>query len=196
MFARQVHGRAVLRVDPSSRPPEEWGEGDALITDRRGVGLAAQTADCTPVLLVDPERPAVAAVHAGWRGAVQNVVGETIASLTSAYGSRPEDLLAAIGPSISKVHYRVGPEVLEAFRGVFGALDDGLIGGEDSEGGATLDVAEALRRQLVGAGVRPDRVERLACCTFADRRFFSSRRARRPAFGAQAGIVGLLDTRS
>jgi YfiH family protein len=171
------------------------GECDALLTDRPGIGLVAQAADCAPVLIVDPDRPAVAALHSGWRGAVADVAGAAVAALSARYGSVPGRLLVAIGPSISRANYRVGPEVLEAFREAFGELDDRLVGPIDPEGGATLDVAEAVRRRLVAAGVRPANIERLPYCTYADDRFFSSRRARSSTFGGQGGIIGISPSR-
>ena len=196
VFANQVHGDGVIRVD--HRPRERWaaGEGDALITDRPGLALCAQTADCVPVLLFDPHRPAVAAVHAGWRGAVAEIVPKTLLAMAGAYGADPKTIHAAIGPSISKRNYRVGPEVLAEFESLFGALDEGLAGPRDAEGGATLDVAEACRRQLERAGVAF--ITRLDHCTFEESdRFFSCRRAARDGhpgeFGGQVGVIALTD---
>jgi YfiH family protein len=192
VFARQVHGHTVLRVDAAPRRVVVVGEADGLVTDRPGVGLVAQAADCAPVLLFDPDRPAVAAVHAGWRGAAQNIVGEAVATLGAEFGSRSERLRAAIGPAISAARYRVGSEVLEVFRGVLGELDPGIVGPPDPEGGATLDVAGVLRRQLTAAGVAETHIERVPGCTYDDPRFFSSRKAGGARFGGQGGVIGLL----
>ncbi|MFC4726202.1 peptidoglycan editing factor PgeF [Glycocaulis abyssi] len=195
VFANQVHGDTVLKADG---PPEGWsvGEGDALITSQSGFALCTQVADCVPVLLHDPVNHAVGAIHSGWRSTVKNITARTIAAMGAAYGSRSEDLRAAIGPAISKANYRVGPEVLDAFRGLFGALDERLAGAMDAEGGAGLDVAEAVHRQLLSAGVAQDHISRIRACTFADEeRFFSSRRAARDGhagqFGGQCGIIAL-----
>jgi hypothetical protein len=195
VFADQVHGDGVIQVDAA--PEARWsaGEGDALITDRPGLGLCAQTADCTPVLLFDPDRPAVGAVHAGWRGAVRGVVPAAIEAMAKAYGSRPERMQAAIGPSISRANYRVGPEVLDQFEAEFGGLE-GLAGPRDAEGGAGLDVAQACRRQLAAAGVPAARISLVVGCTYADaERFFSSRRAAAQGhpgrFGGQCGVIAL-----
>ncbi len=196
VFANQTHGDAVIRVD--HRPHERWaaGDGDALITDRPGMALCAQTADCVPVLLFDPHRPAVAAVHAGWRGAVAEIVPKTLLAMAGAYGTDPKTVHAAIGPSISKRNYRVGPEVLAEFEGLFGELDEALAGPRDDANGATLDVGEACRRQLERAGVAF--ITRLDHCTFEEAdRFFSCRRAAREghpgAFGGQVGVIALSD---
>jgi YfiH family protein len=194
VFANQVHGDAVLRVDEAPQGRWSAGEGDALMTDKPGLALCAQTADCTPVLLFDPEHPAIAAIHAGWRGAVAEIIPKALLAMAAAYGTDPANVQAAIGPAISKENYRVGPEVLEQFEALFGDHDTGLIGPRDAQGGAGLDVAEACRRQLEQAGVAS--ITRLARCTFAEPdSFFSSRRAGRDghagAFGGLAGIIAL-----
>jgi polyphenol oxidase len=115
VFATQVHGRAVVRVDQPPKGDQPAGEADALITDRPGIGLVCQTADCTPVLLFDPKRRAIAAIHSGWRGTVQNIIQATLEALVAHYGCDPGDMIAAIGPSISADNYRVGPEVVAEF---------------------------------------------------------------------------------
>ncbi|MCC5995233.1 MAG: peptidoglycan editing factor PgeF [Oceanicaulis sp.] len=196
VFLNQVHGAAVHRVE--RKPDGAWsaGEGDALITSTPGLALCAQTADCTPVLLHDREHRAIAAIHAGWRGVIARVIPAALAAMTAAYGTRPGAVRAAIGPAVSKSNYRVGPEVLAQYEAEFGALDDGLAGPRDAEGGAGLDVAEACARQLLSAGVAQQAIARLPLCTFADEaRFFSCRRAARDghprAFGGQCGIIAL-----
>ncbi|XBQ17663.1 MAG: peptidoglycan editing factor PgeF [Oceanicaulis sp.] len=196
VFANQVHGTNVLKVD--AKPEGRWsaGEGDALMTNVPGLALCAQTADCVPILLHDPANRAVAAVHSGWRGTVKGVLAATLNEMEIAYGTRPEQVQAVIGPAICKENYRVGPEVLEKFEVHFGGLDDALAGPRDEEGGAGLDVAEACRRQLMMAGVHEDFIVRLNHCTFADReRFFSCRRAAKDghpgAFGGQCGVIAL-----
>lgn len=194
VFANQVHSDIVLKVD--ALPTTGWsaGEGDALMTDRPGLALCAQTADCTPVLLFDPHRPAVAAIHAGWRGAAAEILKRTLDAMVKAYGTDPRSVRALIGPAISKTNYRVGPEVLARFEALFGELDDQLITERDAEGGAGLDVAEACRRQLEDAGLSD--ITRIERCTFAEEGvFFSSRRAARDGhpgqFGGQVGVIAL-----
>ncbi len=194
-FAIQVHGRAVVRVDEAPKGDQAAGEADAMITDRPGIGLVCQTADCTPILLFDPKRRAVAAIHSGWRSTVLGIVTETIAAMVHEYGTDPADLIAAIGPSISAAHYRVGPEVVTQFEA---ALADtaGILSPRGEEGGARLDVGEACRRQLIAAGIPPARIERSPLCTYAEEpRLFSARRSHHRGlsgvFGGQAGIIGL-----
>lgn len=195
-FATQVHGRAVVRLDGPPKGEAPVGEADAIITDRPGIGLVAQTADCTPVLLFDPVKGAIGAVHSGWRGTVQNVVGAAIEAMGDAYGSRPGDLLAAIGPSVSQANYRVGGEVLDQFEQAFGPLEGLFIAERDAEGGGHLDVALGAERQLLEAGVPAAQIDRSPLCTYADEaRFFSARRAHHRGesgvFGGQGGVIGL-----
>ena len=109
---RQVHGDAVVRLDgpPAARP-----EGDALMTDVPGLLLVVRTADCLPVLVVDPERGAVAAVHCGWRGTQKRILEKAVRAMGEAYGSKPADMTAALGPCIGAACYEVGAEVREGF---------------------------------------------------------------------------------
>lgn len=93
--------------------------GDALITDQPGLLLAVQVADCLPVLLVDPEKRVVAAVHAGWRGTVKRIAEKTVGEMRARFGCRPRDLRAAIGPGIHRCCYEVGRELVERFESQF-----------------------------------------------------------------------------
>ncbi len=189
VLARQVHGNRVIRID---RAPTDGvaGEGDAMITSVPGIGLAAQTADCVPLLLFDPVERTIAAVHSGWRGTVREIARQAIDALHVAYGSKPANLRAAIGPAISQPNYRVGPEVLEAFEDLFGSLD-GIAGPRDKKGGAHLDNTAAVLRQVREAGLPAENIWVSDACTFADETLFSCRRAKGGPFGGQAGVIGL-----
>jgi hypothetical protein len=109
---RQVHGDAVVRLDG---PPAAKPEGDALMTGVPGLLLVVRTADCLPVLLVDAERGAVAAVHCGWRGTQKRILEKAVLAMGEAYGSKPADMTAALGPCIGAACYEVGAEVREAY---------------------------------------------------------------------------------
>ena len=109
---RQVHSDVVHAV--ADAPPEALC-GDALVTRTPGLLLGVRTADCVPILLVDAKRRAVAAVHAGWRGTLQRIVVKAAGQMRMSFGTRPADLLAAIGPCIGRCCYEVGPEVAQAF---------------------------------------------------------------------------------
>ncbi len=112
VIMRQLHSDIIHRLD---RAPTVKLEGDALMTDVPGILPVIRTADCLPVLLADPKRRAVAAVHAGWRGTQKRILEKTIRAMSEASGTAPGDLLAALGPCIGPACYEVGPEVREAF---------------------------------------------------------------------------------
>ncbi len=137
------------------------GEGDALISMQSGLWLEIRTADCVPVLLADPARRVVAAVHAGWRGTAARIAGEVIARLV-ADGSRREDLLAAIGPAIGACCFEVGEEVAAHFPSERIERDPRPF----------VDLIAANRRQLVEAGLV--QIDSLAACTHCDESMFHS----------------------
>lgn len=113
---RQVHSD-VLHVirEPLSGAPN----GDALATQAKGLLLGIQTADCIPILLVDPRHRAVAAVHAGWRGTVARIAAKTVGRMAMEFGTQPKDVLAALGPGIGRCCYEVGPDVVKEFAAQF-----------------------------------------------------------------------------
>ncbi len=172
MYASQVHG---ARVRIAGRD-EVGAEGDAVVTDDPTWCLAVSAADCLPVLLFDRRTGAVGAAHAGWRGAVAGVVGATLDVLASAYGSRPDDVEAWLGPAIQGRCYQVGPEVVEAVRsgggGAHVAWPD-----PDVAGRWRLDLPAFVRDQLLAAGVAANAVSASSTCTHcAADRCFSHRR--------------------
>lgn len=155
---KQIHSAIVT---PATVPGPS-GEGDALLSAQPGLWLEIRTADCVPILLADPERRVVAAVHAGWRGTVARVAEATVARMTTNFGCRPESLHASIGPSIARCCFVVGGEVAEHFP-------------EDTP--PTVDLERANARQLEQAGLLSAHIERLGLCTVCDAaRFHSFRR--------------------
>jgi YfiH family protein len=112
VIMRQLHSDVIHRLDaPTDKPLE----GDALMTNVLGLLLVVRTADCLPVLLVDEENSAVAAVHCGWRGTGKRILEKAVVAMGAAYGSKPTAMLAALGPCIGPACYEVGPEVREGF---------------------------------------------------------------------------------
>lgn len=109
---RQLHSATVHRLDA---PPPKKLDGDALMTNVPGLLLVVRTADCLPVLLVDEANRAVAAVHCGWRGTEKRILEKAVRAMGEAYGSKPADTMAALGPCAGAACYEVGPEVREAF---------------------------------------------------------------------------------
>ncbi|MBU8900469.1 peptidoglycan editing factor PgeF [Corallococcus sp. H22C18031201] len=170
----QVHGDRVLEArgrpdDGGLRPV--LGEADALWTEEEGGWVAVGTADCVPVLLVDPDGRRVAAVHSGWRGTDADISARVVEVLV-ARGARPDRLLAAVGPCIQRCCYEVSPELAERFTRRFGP--------DVVTPHAThphLDLPFAVRRTLLTAGLLSAHVDVLQACTACDAaRFFSHRR--------------------
>ena len=129
------------------------GEGDALVTAEPGLWVAVKTADCIPVLIVDPDKRVVAAVHAGWRGTAGNIVRTTIDTMVSEFHTNPAGLWAAIGPGIRKCCYEVSGEVAAQFAPW---LRECRSGGDGPVGGTSrtmLDLTQVNRLQLIDAGV-------------------------------------------
>jgi hypothetical protein len=164
----QVHGREVVQAGDG-----EPREADALWTEEAGAAVSVKTADCVPILLVDPEGRRVAAVHSGWRGTELEVAAAAVEAL-SARGSSPHKLLAAIGPCIRLCCYEVSDALAQQFAGRFGPE---VVA---SDGGAPhLDLQRAVRATLVRAGLRVDRIDVLERCTACEPEdFFSHRRDR------------------
>jgi polyphenol oxidase len=172
----QVHGDRVVQAredaaPPAVTPPPTEGEADALWTERPGHWVGVSTADCVPILLVDPDGQRVAAVHSGWRGTEAHIVARTVEALV-ARGARASRLLAAVGPCIQACCYEVSAELGERFRAGFG---ERVVVREP--GRVRLDLARAVRQSLEGAGLLPAHVDVLPDCTACDAgRFFSHRR--------------------
>ena len=165
-LARQVHGVQVLECDAGSG---ELGEGDAVVTRQRGIGVGVVTADCVPVLILAGD--GVAAVHAGWRGIVAGVIPKALERLD-------EPVAAWVGPSIHACCYEVGPDVTSAFEEQALPIADPW----------HVDPAAAACAQLRRAGI--DRIAASSLCTSCDTRFFSHRRDR--LTGRQGGFIALL----
>lgn len=144
---KQVHSTQVAVADRAG----VLGEGDALITGTVGIFVTIKTADCIPVLLVDPVNKVVAAVHAGWRGTAGNIVRSTIDTMVSEFHTDPQTLWAAIGPGIRRCCYEVSGDVA-------GQFAQWLPEHAAAVDGTMLDLTEVNRRQLTGTGLAPEHV--------------------------------------
>lgn len=151
-------------------------EIDALITRQPGYCLCVSTADCVPVLVYDQEHDAVAAIHAGWRGTVESIVRDTLLRMKMEFGTKGDEVIACIGPSISFASFEVGEEVYEAFQK--NGFDMSRISMKKKETGKFhIDLWEANRMQMLNFGVPSDRIEIADICTFIHHeKFFSARR--------------------
>ena len=149
--------------------------GDALIAERRGILLVIRTADCLPVLLSDPRRGVVAAVHCGWRGTAAEILPKVVRSLQAEFASLPSDLTAALGPCIAPACYEVGEEVRSAFAEK-GYPENVLRPLRDAPGKYLFDLRAANRFQLCEAGLEEARIFSISCCTHCEKNLYSYRR--------------------
>lgn len=206
----QIHSPIIHRVGSASDPHPTAGDG--LITNVPGVLIAVKTADCMPVIAVDPVRRVVGAFHAGWRGTAQRMVEKGIGEMRRQFGSDPSDILVAIGPGIGVCCYQVGDEVLEQFRSQFAYADELVEEVFDSHSLHTkypllflnqrapghgelpkvphLDLVKANTRQAIDAGVPEKNIEALNLCTSCRTDIFFSHR-KEHVTGRMMAAVGI-----
>ena len=152
----------------TGRPAEnELASTDALITHKKGLCLCVLTADCVPVLLCDPQKKVIAAVHAGWRGTASRIVSRTLELMIRVFGSKPENILAGIGPAISQMNYEVGVEVVNRFEFLFSDCPE--IFWKNTQTGKThIDLQAANRVLLQRGGLSEEHIQISQICTFAN----------------------------
>jgi YfiH family protein len=181
----QVHGNAIAAAhrDASEAPP-----ADGLTSDDGSLLLAVRVADCVPLLLADRRSGAVAAVHAGWRGAAAGIPREALRAMTGLYGTTAETVVAALGPSIGACHYEVGPDVEAAFRHARwpGWMVDGWF---TRHSRLRLDVAAAVVDQLRQAGMTADSIHVSGLCTACHPDWFYSYRRDGAGTGRLVGFI-------
>lgn len=178
---KQIHSAEV--IDAAGFTGER-GRADALVSNARGRAVAVRTADCLPILLADVENLAVAAIHAGWRGTASRIVEAAVERMRQLYGTKPDQLWAAIGPGIGKCCFEVGPEVAREFSYWYAEL-------AVTETTHLLDLVDINHRQLNGAGVPLENISQSGLCTM-DRAdiLFSFRREREKA-GRMVAWIGI-----
>ena len=213
---RQIHSSLIRRV--SAKDVRENGmpavlKGDGMMTDEPGVLLGIQTADCIPILVADRKHRAVAAFHAGWRGTLARIVENGVGRMRLEFGSKPEDLIASIGPGIGQCCYAVGEEVrgqfesqfiyaAELFREVYDSdpvrekypmlfLTARAPGHSAIGPGTHLDLAEANRRQLLAAGLKKGAITLTGQCTGCHTDRFFSHRIERGFTGRMMSVIGV-----
>jgi YfiH family protein len=193
--AGQVHGAATAVVERDHRGVgARPGSGrialcDALLTRSDGPVLMTLHADCLPIILVDPESPAVACVHAGWRGTVADVAGSAVGTMAAEFGSDPARILAFLGPSICRRCYEVGDDVAAAWRSLAGVLAERAL---DVVGDRyRLDLKEANRQRLLLAGLDAALIDTSPVCTKCQGDDWFSHRGQGPETGRFGAIVAI-----
>lgn len=198
----QTHTTNIRAVHESDKgkgilTPRDYTDIDGLITNIPGIVLATFYADCVPLFFIDTKNRAIGLSHSGWRGTVGRMGARTIEAMQKEYGTRPEDVTAAIGPSICQNCYEVSEDVAEAFREAFkesgqdtGLIDRILI---SKEGGKyLLDLWEANRIVLTQAGVLPEKIQVTDICTCCNPEYLFSHRASHGKRGNLGAFLGLL----
>jgi YfiH family protein len=213
--SRQIHSDIIQVVGSAEVPHgEQAPQGDALITREPGALLVVQTADCIPILLADTKHRAVAAIHSGWRGTAQRIAEKTLGRMQMEFGTRPQDVIAALGPGIGGCCYEVGHEVVrefaakfpdarEWFEGPFDALENGdnnsnwlpwltmrPPGHAPTALRAQLDLIAANRAMLMAAGIAPDKIQSSGFCTSCSTDLFFSYR-REQTTGRLMAAIGI-----
>ncbi len=187
LMPHQVHLTEIMAIDEafiglSAEEQKARLEGvDALMTNMKGVCIGVSTADCIPVLLYDKVHHVSCAIHAGWRGTVKRIVEKAVKEMTAVYGSRPEDLLAQIGPGIHLESFEVGDEVYENFVGEGFTMDTISRRYPANDGSAKekwhIDLPACNRQQLVASGIPESLIAVSDVDTFQQHdTFFSARR--------------------
>jgi polyphenol oxidase len=189
-LVHQVHSNQVHIIEDNAG---EWNEteteADAIVTGKENIALAVKVADCMPVLIADPVKHVVAAVHSGWRGTIKRVLHETIDTMHRAFCCDPADLLVATGPGIRQCCFEVGPEVVTLFEKEFAGtgLTKPSLGTPEKY---YLDLYKALQIQLHDAGVTADNCYDLDMCTCCNTEPFFSYRAEGSASGRMMAVIG------
>lgn len=183
----QVHKTRIVRVTPDTTTVELM-DTDALVTNATAVCIGVMSADCVPILLYDRRNHAAGAVHSGWRGTVARILTHTLDFMQAEFGTRGEDVLACIGPSVSQASYEVGSEVVEAVREAFGTDSEALMIAQP-DGKAKLDLWKANTLQLKAFGVPASQIEVADLCTVIhNNAFFSARKGDTGRFAAGIAI--------
>jgi hypothetical protein len=210
---RQFHSNLVVRVTAADAVRERPWRADGAITGDPGVLLAVQTADCIPVLVADRKRRVVGAFHAGWRGTVKRIAETGVGRMRLEFGSRPQDLVAAIGPGIGQCCYAVGEEVLSEFESQFTYGRDLFREVYDADAVRTkypmlfltqrapghspigpslhVDLIEANRRQLMAAGLAEQAIQVVGGCTQCQPELFFSHRGSQGHAGRLMAVIGV-----
>lgn len=189
VIAQQVHNDRIAIIDDAQigrgayRQEDAIPGADGMITRSRSAALAVLTADCVPVLVIDPVRRAIGVAHAGWRGTLHMVAAKAVLKMRDTYGTEPADCLVALGPSIGPCCYGVGEDVVSQFRHTFGPAV--------CTARNTLDLKRAIELQLTDVGVEKSSISSEERCTACNLEIFYSYRAEGGRTGRMMSVIEL-----
>lgn len=188
----QVHSADVCTVRDAKQADDERDKlkCDALVSNASHILLGVKTADCVPVLLGDTKTKAFAAIHAGWRGTVSSIVINAINKMREEFGTRAEDIRAAIGPAASGKCYEVGADVIDTFKNNFSNAETLLT--PTKENHAFIDIQKANHQQLVSIGVSPENIHIAPLCTMTRTDIFFSYRVEKKLYGKTGRLLSVI----
>lgn len=188
VFSKQVHDDKIEIADREDCgngiiKTQKFESADALITAECGVPIAVFSADCVPVFFLDTENRVIALAHSGWRGTVSRIAEKTVLKMEKEFASKPENIIAAIGPSIQVCHFEVGDEVAERFNNEFGG--DVLEKHEKYH----VNMQKAIKKQLAECGT--GKIIDSGICTYCNHDLLFSHRYTNGRRGVMAAIMEL-----
>lgn len=195
VLPHQVHSSVVKTVTQRDAGKglmreSDLGDFDALITAEIGLPIAVFYADCTPLLLLDPVKKVIAAVHSGWRGTLARISRKTVQIMQRNFGCLPENILAAFGPSIKQCHFEIGSEVFTEFCQSFGARN--MYGSRKIGEKYYVDTDRLNIAQLLAEGLLKENISRCDICTFCNHDSFYSHRADKGNTGRMCAAIELI----
>lgn len=159
IYLKQVHSDIIYEYNGKNGKEVIQKEGDALITNVPNIIIGVFTADCVPVILVDEENKAIAAIHSGWKGTFKSITKNAIEALSSKYGSKAENIKAYIGPHIRQCCYEISNELKDKF------IEEKAIDEKILFNGRNLSMEECILKDLRGSGVKEENINSLQLCT-------------------------------
>ena len=190
VFSKQVHDDKIYVAEEKDRgngiiKQQKLESCDAMITNKKGVPLIVFSADCAPVYFLDTEKKVIALAHSGWKGTVKRICQKTVRKMMEEFSSNPENILAAIGPSIGVCHFEVDDDVAEIFRKEFG--DDVLEKHEKYH----VNLQKAIEIQLMDAGIPAKNIINSGICTYCNSELLFSHRKTNGKRGVMGAILEL-----
>jgi hypothetical protein len=186
----QVHGDKIRIVKTEKDIQNTEEKFDALVSDVPNILIGVKTADCVPILLGDRKNKAFAAIHAGWRGTVESIARKAIEKMRENYGTKPQDLICAIGPAASCKNYEVGKDVIDAFEEKFST--SGKLFVETRKNHALIDLHRANKEQLIDSGVASENIFTAPFCTLERTDLFFSYRKEKILYGKTGRLLSVI----
>ena len=177
-FQKQTHSDIIKIVDS----PGNNGESDALITNKKHLGLAITIADCTPIFIYDNKNKVIAGVHSGWRGTEKRILAKTLQTLVKKFNSNPQHIFVYLGPSISQMNYEVGKEVADKFDKKYRTTGNGKL---------FLDVSSVNYDTLLEFGIPKAQIQKSDLCTFEFNSILHSHRRDQEKSGRSLGVIAI-----